>query len=74
MDRFRADLNSPTTAERVEKDQTDGLTAGVQGTPTFFLNGRKFEPNSYQDLTTAIDVASIRIWLRDPLRSLPCPR
>ncbi|MEV0084750.1 thioredoxin domain-containing protein [Saccharopolyspora sp. NPDC050642] len=55
MDRFRADLNNPATAERVRKDQLDGLAAGVEGTPTFFLNGEQFTPNSYQELTNAID-------------------
>ncbi|KAA5835037.1 thioredoxin domain-containing protein [Saccharopolyspora hirsuta] len=55
--RFQADLNSPETAARVRKDWNDGLAVGVDGTPTFFLNGTRFTPNSYQDLTDAIDAA-----------------
>jgi protein-disulfide isomerase len=57
VDRFRADLNSPVISERVKKDQTDGLAAGVEGTPTFFLNGKLLMPSSYQELTSAIDAA-----------------
>ncbi|HTU15235.1 MAG TPA: DsbA family protein [Solirubrobacterales bacterium] len=36
--RFVADVNDPKTAERVAKDQKDGIGLGVQGTPTIFLN------------------------------------
>lgn len=57
LERFQADLNSPTTAARVKKDWNDGLAVGVDGTPTFFLNGKKFVPESYQHLTGAIDAA-----------------
>jgi protein-disulfide isomerase len=35
---FVADVNDPKTAERVAKDQQDGVGLGVQGTPTIFLN------------------------------------
>jgi len=35
---FVADVNDPKTAERVAKDQRDGVGLGVQGTPTIFLN------------------------------------
>lgn len=36
--RFVADVNDPKTAERIAKDQQDGVGLGVQGTPTIFLN------------------------------------
>jgi protein-disulfide isomerase len=35
---FVADVNDPKTAERIAKDQQDGVGLGVQGTPTIFLN------------------------------------
>lgn len=35
---FVADVNDPKTAERIAKDQRDGVGLGVQGTPTIFLN------------------------------------
>ncbi|MDR7300463.1 DsbA family protein [Haloactinomyces albus] len=50
--KFRADMNSQEVAQRVEQDRADGSKAGVQGTPTFYLNGRNFEltGNTAQDL------------------------
>ena len=45
------------TAERVERDRQDGLDLGVQGTPTFFLNGKKLQPNTVQDFHDSIDAA-----------------
>ena len=36
--KFVADVNDPKTAERIAKDQQDGVGLGVQGTPTIFLN------------------------------------
>lgn len=58
LDRFRRDLDDPTTAARVAKDKTDGQAAGVTGTPTFFLNGRQLtDVRSQDDLTAAIDAA-----------------
>lgn len=50
----------PATLERVRKDVADGVTAGVQGTPTFFLNGARVEPRSVQELRTALDDALTR--------------
>lgn len=56
MAKFEADVNDPSTVERVLKDRKDGVTVGVQGTPTFFVNGNKFQgPPSYSALKTAID-------------------
>ena len=36
-------LSDPRTAEEVNKDYFDGVSAGVRGTPTFFVNGQKVE-------------------------------
>jgi protein-disulfide isomerase len=40
---FNSCLDSGTYASEVQKDFNDGYAAGVQGTPTFFINDRKFE-------------------------------
>ncbi|MEK7614927.1 MAG: DsbA family protein [Patescibacteria group bacterium] len=42
-DVFRSCLDSGKHREAVLKDYQDGLTAGVRGTPTFFINGSKVE-------------------------------
>lgn len=47
MDRFRTDMASTETQDRVDSDKEDGRGVGVEGTPTFFVNGRRFrEPPS----------------------------
>lgn len=41
--RFRADLQSETTAQRVRDEQDKGRRLGVRSTPNFFINGRRIE-------------------------------
>ena len=58
MAKFKADVASPETQKRVDTDQQDGVALGVQGTPTFFLNGEKFEGQpTYEGLKAAVDAA-----------------
>ncbi|MFD4182303.1 DsbA family protein [Rhodococcus sp. NPDC058514] len=57
MAAFDAAYADPATAARVAADVADGQALGVQGTPSFFLDGQRFEPASYQDLTDAFDAA-----------------
>jgi protein-disulfide isomerase len=42
MNRFRADLDSHKFAARVKAEEQEGEVAGVEGTPTFFINGKRF--------------------------------
>jgi len=42
MRRFQADLDSPELHRAVNRDLQDGLEAGVQGTPTLFIDGRHY--------------------------------
>ena len=42
MDKFTADLDSPKYQAVIEKDLADGETAGVYGTPSFFVNGKHY--------------------------------
>jgi protein-disulfide isomerase len=57
VERFRADVASDATAARIRADQEDGMTLGVQGTPTFFVNGERFRGGSLEVLTAAVDAA-----------------
>ena len=41
--RFKADMDSAITQAAVQRDMNDGLRAGVQGTPTVFVNGKKYQ-------------------------------
>lgn len=58
LDRFRADMADPATAAFVDRDQADGAEIGVTGTPTFFIDGKKFNGvPSYQELKAVVDSA-----------------
>jgi protein-disulfide isomerase len=41
--RFATDLELDAIEERVRSDFASGVRSGVNGTPTFFINGRRFE-------------------------------
>ena len=47
----------PATLARVEKDRQDGLALGVQGTPTFFLNGKQVTAQTEQQFRAEVDAA-----------------
>jgi protein-disulfide isomerase len=55
--RFDADVASPRTRRRVERDLAAGAALGLQGTPTFFVNERMIQPQSSEDLGREIDAA-----------------
>ncbi|NGO09049.1 thioredoxin domain-containing protein [Streptomyces sp. HC44] len=56
LNEFDADLKDPKVAARVQADQRDGLGLGVQGTPTFFLDGETVAtPGSYEAFKALID-------------------
>lgn len=57
MERFNADVASASVASRVQKDLDDGLALGVSGTPTFYLNGERLQPQSTDAFIQAIDAA-----------------
>jgi protein-disulfide isomerase len=42
MKRFEADLDSAATRKTIARDVEDGDRAGVEGTPSVFINGRKY--------------------------------
>ncbi|MGI4834576.1 MAG: DsbA family protein [Janthinobacterium lividum] len=52
VNKFKQDLRAPATASKVEADFESGVRSGVNGTPSFFVNGQKFDGNwQGQDLT-----------------------
>ena len=57
MDRFDAAVADPATQERVEADFAAGQALGVQGTPTFFVDGELLDPTQLSDITDALDRA-----------------
>ncbi len=59
IDRFVNDLRGDVYQRRVQTDFLSGVRSGVQGTPTFFVNGVRYagEPD-YQSLLAALQVAA----------------
>lgn len=55
LDKFKKDLNSPVVLQQIRKDMQDAQTAGVTGTPTVFINGRKLTERSLQGFQKMID-------------------
>ena len=50
-------LDSGKYFSQIQKDFQDGISYGVQGTPTFFVNGKQISLTSYSDLQRAIESA-----------------
>lgn len=55
--KFLADYESEEIREKVNNDLKSGLKAGVNSTPTFYLNGVKINPTNYEDFKRIIDQA-----------------
>jgi len=43
LDRWESDLADATTGARIERDIESGLQSGVDGTPSLFIDGRRYE-------------------------------
>lgn len=54
MEKFARDLNSPAIKQQISKDLRDAQEAGVTGTPTIFINGKKLKNRSMQGFQTMI--------------------
>ena len=62
--KFKADYIDEKTNDIINADYAAGSKLGVEGTPTFFLNGRKLQDNersSLDQLTTAIDAEIAKV-------------
>jgi 2-hydroxychromene-2-carboxylate isomerase len=54
---LRAALTNQSFAPKVEADFAGGLTSGVNGTPCFFINGRRYDgPHDAMSLVAAIEM------------------
>jgi protein-disulfide isomerase len=57
--KFASDLNSPAVEEKIVAEYKEGVNLGVQGTPTFFVNGNKIEnPQSVEAFNAIIRAAA----------------
>ena len=57
--RFQSELDSRTHDSRVRRDIDSGTTSGVKGTPTFFINGARYNgPAQADQLLAAVAAAA----------------
>lgn len=57
LEAFDTAVSDPETQARIEEDIAAGEALGVQGTPTFFLEGELLQPTQISDITDALDRA-----------------
>jgi protein-disulfide isomerase len=53
LERFNADRRSEAVRERIERDFVSGIRAGVGGTPTGFIGGRRLQGDLVESLVAA---------------------
>ncbi len=64
IERFKSDTQQTSLMDKVEKDFESGLRSGVNKTPTFFINGKKYDGDwtggqLFQYLTDLLAGASV---------------
>jgi protein-disulfide isomerase len=66
-DRFEEDVDSHRFATKIHKDFMSGVRSGVNGTPTLFINGYRFDgPVDFTLLSRAIEEARAGAFVAGP--------
>jgi protein-disulfide isomerase len=60
MMRFTRDMDNPDTRKAVERDESEGEQAGVGGTPTFFIDGQRYNGSLELDAIRPILEAELK--------------
>ncbi len=61
IDKFKADMNSSEISDKIQASIDDGNKQGLQGTPTFFLDGKQItNPASYNDFKALVEKESAK--------------
>jgi protein-disulfide isomerase len=55
LKKFSLDMMRPSIRKKIKKDISDGKKAGVTGTPTIFVNGRKLKKRGFDAISRLID-------------------
>jgi protein-disulfide isomerase len=62
LDRFARDMDGRAHTDRVRTDFMSGVRSGVNGTPTFFINGRRHNGSyDFESLLAAIEAVEAEI-------------
>ncbi|MFA6533183.1 MAG: thioredoxin domain-containing protein [Patescibacteria group bacterium] len=54
VDQFSKDINSGKVKDRINQDLLEAGQIGIDSTPTFFLNGKKVDVSSFDELKTLL--------------------
>lgn len=55
LEKLGNDISHGVVEERIKEDRQSGIRSGVNGTPTFFINGARFDgPPDYSSLLAAL--------------------
>ncbi len=57
MDQFQKDIDSGKVKDKIDADYQSGIASGVDSTPTFYLNGTRIQPQSYDEFKNFITQA-----------------
>ena len=58
MAKYKRDVESKDLKNRIERDRSSGFRLGIQGTPTFFLNGEKIKnPRGHEEFKVVLQQA-----------------
>jgi protein-disulfide isomerase len=55
VEEFEKEMKNPKIAAKIQEDIIDGREAGITGTPTIFVNGRRLKDFSLNGLQMLID-------------------
>ena len=56
LEKFGNDIKQGAVEKRIKEDRQSGIRSGVNGTPTFFINGTRYDgPPDYDSLLAALE-------------------
>ena len=56
LKQFESDIKQGTVEKRIKEDRQSGIRSGVNGTPTFFINGMRYDGSpDYNSLLAALE-------------------
>jgi protein-disulfide isomerase len=61
LKKFSLDMMRPSIRKKIEQDTNDAKKAGVTGTPTIFVNGRKLKTRGFGAISKLIDNERARL-------------
>ncbi len=61
LEKFENDIKQGVVEKRIKEDRQSGIRSGVNGTPTFFINGTRYDGSAdYDSLLAALESLELR--------------